>query len=267
MTVERTSGNIEELLARRDNLSGIIRKREGLYGRIGEGDIRPENSLDNALRVGIVREKVSQSKQAYQEKLGIINEQILEIQAEEYIEERGDLNVKLTELKRLKDGGHISGDIYEKYNAEYTAFENNRLNETLGLREVVERMDKEMKKESETLINSRRKLLLLIEEQPEPRGKGQVSDWTESWDKSVKDNGDDSLYKLFPRVIERDASYFTRVLNSIVRHEGIVTKSNLLDFTDEELLGIRGIGDRGLETLNIMKEIILAERENNQPQK
>jgi hypothetical protein len=78
--------------------------------------------------------------------------------------------------------------------------------------------------------------------------------------------GDDSLLTLFPtELVETRSAFITRVIYSFSKYlaDKPLTKSSLLEADIEEisLLGERGLGEKSIRLLSLMKNVVIAERQ------
>jgi len=73
---------------------------------------------------------------------------------------------------------------------------------------------------------------------------GQKDTWLKLWDKDERMYGKESLRTLFPRIIDGK----------------IETRSQLIDKSNDQLLGIKNIGTKSMEMIIHLKDLISAQR-------
>src|SRR3989304_5672780 len=89
---------------------------------------------------------------------------------------------------------------------------------------------------------------------------GQKDTWLKLWDKDERMYGKESLRTLFPRIIDRDVRIITRALHALAFHGKIETRSQLIDKSNDQLLGIKNIGTKSMEMIIHLKDLISAQR-------
>lgn len=124
-----TGSRSAELTAYQKKVSGIVSQREQLYGRIGEGEVKPD-SIDNALKIGRVKSRVQSSINNLQLKLQQIETEIqfansapvLIANAQEFISERDLRQKQIEEIRRYVKEGHLGQDVAAGFERDYRSF-------------------------------------------------------------------------------------------------------------------------------------------------
>jgi len=256
--------SIAQLDKQKVDLQKLIKERRDLYERIGTGEVSPFSSDIEAIKVGRVSENVKQTIDRREGKFMEFERQSLEIQAASFISERDERLERLAEIREYVDRGHLANEVLIHYEDQFASF----CASVMGIKDlpgVIEELDSKKKdrEPDNNLIEAYNKLgefVLGLRDRRYPQ-----KEWARSWDADTNELEEESLYLLFPRDLLKDSSLITRTLHALNRseyvgNENFLTKSQLILITDEELLSIRNIGERGLNLIHLMKTVIKAER-------
>lgn len=108
-----------ELDEQRSRSSHIADQRMSLASRVGSGQITPQSSWENAIKVGRVRGKVAQSAEKHQEKVNAIDHQ-MQLRAGEYQNLISLRETQLQQMQELVNRGLLDSEEIEPWEEEFT---------------------------------------------------------------------------------------------------------------------------------------------------
>lgn len=273
----RTEGEplitIDSLSQQRGKLQQVIKKREVLYEHVGTGNVDPIYSAENAIKVGRIKERIQQNIQTEKSRLSDIDDQILDIQAKDFIEERVKRQDNLNQIHYFAKQGHLTPEVVAHYEEEYKSFVESA-NLTPGLMERAKQIEEEREQpDIEDPDNAKKvyqRMGNFLDGLPDRKYGEKVitttsRKWKIAWLSDYDEFGDESLYSIFPKELCKNTMFITSTLFSLRRRSHsedveIHTKSGLLEATDDELSNKRNIGVKTLNLIHLMQDVVRVER-------
>jgi len=97
------------------------------------------------------------------------------------------------------------------------------------------------------------------------KNQKQNEEWMSRWDSDILEYGEDAIIGMFPRETGKNTVFLTRFFNSLSRSSyypmGIHTKTELFKTPNKSLYFRHGLGEKSIELIRTLKDIIRAENE------
>lgn len=258
-------GKENDYMQRAVRLAGIIKERQELYKRVGKGEVKPEESLEHALKVGKVRERVAGD---IERKRLVHSGLMMKSRAAEYFQWRETNQRKLEEAKRLVQEGHLESGIVDRFEWELEEKMRTMEMEPLlaqGMRAILA----EGANTPEPIKTAKHEWEEFLQQQGPARGRDQINQWRKHRRRAIQVLGDEALESLVPADWEGDTREISLVINPLYRvldRDGKrLTKSSLVEYQGD-FEALRGIGEKRGRIVDLMVRVIKEERASGRGQ-